>query len=173
MRRPDRSPAIKECIRFIKKVKGWHDDDDDDDDVFLSAAKPIPSNLRDLLGIHEGQSTARIRYNGETYARSTAHVGNSLIRFYPSGNMQSSLVPGQIEYIIKQRHQTILFIRRHLELEKPVSDPFQYYPHFPVELYSSNLHDELEMVELDWIFSHFARYKMHSERVAILCLSRV
>jgi hypothetical protein len=168
MSRSDRSPAINECIQFIKKVKGWHYDDP----IPHTTIKPLPSNLKDLLDQHEGHSIGRIKYNGKTYARSTAHVGNSLIRFYPSGDKRSFLVPGQIEYIIEQKEQTILFVRRHLELEISVCDPFRHYPHFQVELYSSNLHDELEIVELDWIFSHFARYKMHSERVAILCLSR-
>ena len=54
-----------------------------------------------------------------------------------------------------------------------VVDPFKPYPHFPAKLYSSSIHDTLEVVHVDWVLCHFAQWQMSSDHVVILSLSQV
>ena len=64
-------------------------------------------------------------------------------------------------------------VQRQLPARQDVVDPFEPYIHFPAKLYSSGMGDALEIVEVDWIMCHFARWQMSSEHVVVLSLSRV
>ena len=52
-------------------------------------------------------------------------------------------------------------------------DPFRHYPGFPAKLYCSRLSHELEIVQAEWVVSHYARWTMPSGCVVVLLLSRV
>ena len=82
------------------------------------------------------------------------------------------LVPGSIKYIYQERGRFVLAIQRQLPADD-VSDPYGIYPYFPAKLYSSSLSRELERVEPDWIYAHYARWKVSSTQSVVLSLSRV
>jgi hypothetical protein len=68
---------------------------------------------------------------------------------------------------------TYLAIQRQLPASNTVHDPFALYPHFPAKVYAARLSEPLERVELDWIFSHYARWNFSSEYAVVLSLNRV
>ena len=176
--KPDCPAVIKECkLLFDKiysqKVPEDHSRDGMHIDDVGTTSNTIPINLRPLLALSQRQiiTHARVRHNGVIFATSKTHVGNSLVQFYPQGN-RSTLVPGSIKYIYKEHGKFVLAIQRQLPADD-VFDPYAVYPHFPAKLYSSSLSQELERVETDWIYAHYARWKVSSTQSVVLSLSRV
>src|ERR1700676_1152980 len=136
--------------------------------------KGIPANLHPLLGPLECRAVmhVRIQHNDVIYATSQTHVGNSLVQFYSQGN-RSSLVAGSIKYIYQEQGQFVLAVRRQLPINDGVFDPYAIYPHFPAKLHSSQLSPELERVQIDLIYSHYARWQISTTQSVVLSLSRV
>jgi hypothetical protein len=133
-----------------------------------------PRDLQSLVRSPKVGLPARYRHNGVMYARSSTHVGNSLIYFYPDGNRNSSATHGSIKYIFKSKSGSFRFaVQRHLPLPRGVLDPFASYPHFPAKLYSSQLRSALEIVEVDWVIAQCARWKMSPMLAVLLTLYRV
>jgi|ERR1700721_1584368 hypothetical protein len=117
---------------------------------------------------------ARIAHDGVFFTRSSTHLGNSLIQYYPNGNRFSSPIPGQIDHIFSQAGQLYFAINRHLPVEKEIIDPFQFYPHLPIKLYSTKMSTSVEIVEVGpQIVGHVARWNMTPHEAAIVSLSRV
>ena len=86
--------------------------------------------------------------------------------------MKTAALPGIIKYIICKAQNHILFaVQKHLDLPRSTPDPFSPYPHFPAKLYSAALGD-LEIVEVDWVMSHFAQWQTSPELVVIVSLSK-
>src|SRR5215470_16304341 len=52
-------------------------------------------------------------------------------------------------------------------------DPFRHYPHFPAKLYSSALSSHLEVVQVDWVTVHFARWQFSQSSAVVLPLWKV
>jgi hypothetical protein len=82
-------------------------------------------------------------------------------------------VPGCIKYIFEREGKMVFAIQCQLDAHPGIVDPFEPYPHFPAKLYSSNMCDELEIMHVDWIMCHFARWQISSEHVVVLSLSQV
>jgi hypothetical protein len=179
--RPQCSPAIKECEALFNRVlPGLFDsrinETANEDTETYKAASNIPLELLPLLKDKEVHLPARFKQNGVTFARSSTHLGNSFVLFYPNGNKQLSPEPGQIEHIIVElgSPETVTFaIKCHLPLSPETVDPFKAYEHLPMKLYSSQLTDELQIINIDWIFGQFARCSITSSHVVVLSLSRV
>lgn len=55
----------------------------------------------------------------------------------------------------------------------PIPDPFAAFPHFPVKLYSSNIEEKLESIQVAWVTGHYARWPLLKEFVVVLPLSRI
>jgi hypothetical protein len=84
-----------------------------------------------------GELAAPTIYNGVMYARSSTHVGNSLVYFYPDGDRNSSAIHGSIKHIFKSKSGSFRFtVQRQLLLPSGVTDPFVPYPYFPAKLCS-------------------------------------
>ena len=64
-------------------------------------------------------------------------------------------------------------VQRHLDMQAGTIDPFAPYPNFPAELYSTSLDDNLEIVQVDWVTSHFARWQISACHVVAVSLSKV
>jgi hypothetical protein len=79
------------------------------------------------------------------------------VQFYPHGDRTLSPIPASIKHIYRDK-KTYLAVQRQLPAGNTVVDPFALYPYFPAKLYSSQLSPTLELVQLDWIFSHYARW---------------
>ncbi|KIK29888.1 hypothetical protein PISMIDRAFT_74083, partial [Pisolithus microcarpus 441] len=101
------------------------------------------------------------------YSRSSTHVGNLLIMFYPQGYLSASPIPGSIKYIFGDNG--LLTLALPLPSGKQ-HDPFASYPHFPAKLYSSVVSDDLETVRLSWVVSHFSCLAVTDDRVVVLSL---
>ena len=54
-----------------------------------------------------------------------------------------------------------------------VVDPFCCYPYFKAKMYSSKMCADLEIVHVDWVMSHYARWEVTPEHAVVLNLSRV
>jgi hypothetical protein len=133
---------------------------------------PVPNDLRSLVSGNKITLQARFKHDGIVYSRSSTHLGNSLIYFHPKGE-KTLVVPGSIKYIIRKTQDQVLFaVQRHVELPKNTLDPFAQYPYFPAKLHSAILAD-LEIVKVDWVMSHFARWQISSQHVVIVSLSKV
>lgn len=153
--------------------------DVDDEAVAAEAEQPelltesnLPVELRELSGRLISMQ-ARLRVRNVVFATSSAHVGNSLVLFYPNGNRMAKAVPGSIKYIVTIGRSAPRFaVQRQQPVALGVIDPFQPYHDFPAKLYSSQLHSSLDWIDVDWVDCHYARYPMSSQHVAVLSLSR-
>jgi hypothetical protein len=135
-----------------------------------------PDDLKNLSRSNTVALQAHHHHNGVVFSRSSTHMGNSLIHFYPNGSKLLSPVPGAITYIYHTDGAPITYaVRRQLpKATPPVSpDPYQAYPNFPAKLYSAALSENLEMVKPEWVLAHYARWRLSPSDVVVLSLSRV
>lgn len=166
---------------FDKACPTKADEYSDPQDIGVSHAEennlpqPVstPADLRPLINGSKVILRARFNHHGVIYARSSTHLGNSLIHFYPNGDKSLPPIPGSIKYIFATRHTVAFAVQRHLNKCAGTIDPFTRYPDFPAKLYSAALADKLEVVEVDWVMSHFARWQISSGHVVVLSLSKV
>jgi hypothetical protein len=182
--KPDCPPVIKECKQLFDKIyapkvpdsnlSNHSPADESAGNIPVTRTRAIPDDLRRLL-IHTQDVVipARVRHNGIVYSSSQSHLGNSLVHFYPHGNRTPSPIPGSIKYVYRERNVTYLAVQRQLPVDNTFRDPFALYPHFPAKVYSAQLSESLERVELDWIFAHYARWNFSPQYAVILSLSRV
>jgi hypothetical protein len=182
--KPDCPSVIKECKQLFDKIytpKARNSERSDSDPVDESAAEekpavsahPAPDDLRRLLANAKVAMSARVRHKGIVYSSSKTHLGNSLVQFYPRGDRRRSPIPGSIKYVYHEGGVTYLAVQRQLPLDHTIQDPFASYPHFPAKMYLSHLSQSLERVELDWIYSHYARWNFSSQYAVVLSLNRV
>lgn len=179
--RPDCPQAIKECkVLFDKAYDSKVPDDaeinNDAETFHAKASQPVPPDLYQLVKESKVGLQARLKLRGIVYSTVSTHVGNSLIYFYPKGNMSSSPVPGSIKYIFSRKGEAAtLAVQRQLPCiwDHGFIDPFSRYAHFPAQLYDSRLSDVLEEVKIEWVMCHFARWNISSEHAVVLSLSRV
>ena len=96
--------------------------------------------------------------------------GNSSViyRTYPS----TTQVAGNIEAIEDIEDHVRFHVRRNLELPRDLIDPFCRYPHFSATTYSSHQSAVLDVVDLEDIVSHAAKFDFSEERTVFLNLSR-
>lgn len=180
--RPRCPPAIRECKILLDRTYGvtgasqdLSDDTDDDGVLVPPTAVPVvvPRDLFRLTHQRTAVLRAHVRHEGVVYSRSSTHVGNSLIMFYPQGYLSASPIPGSIKYIFGDNGLLTLAVQRQLPLpSRKQHDPFASYPHFPAKLYSSVVSDDLETVRLSWVVSHFSRLAVTDDRVVVLSLCR-
>jgi hypothetical protein len=183
--RVDCPPVIKECKLLFDKAYSpiRHDIEVDNgrDSVFVETSfadehpvpRSVPDDLHPLVQKSKIRMRARIRHHGVVYATSSVHLGNSLVHFYPHGDKSKSAIPGSIKYIYEHKGQMLFAVQRQHAANPSVVDPFKPYLHFPAKLYSSSIHDTLEVVCVDWVLCHFAQWQISSDHVVILSLSRV
>jgi hypothetical protein len=184
--RTDCPPVIKECKTLFDKAYAPRVQDDSEvdysgDGIFVETSftdnhpvpRTVPNELRPLTLKAKAAMCARLRHHGIIYTNSSTHLGNSLVHFYPHNDKSKSPIPGCIKYIFEQQGRMVFAVQRQLELPHGTLDPFEPYPHFAAKLYTSHLSKELEVVHVDWVMCHFARWQMSSEHAAVLSLSRV
>jgi hypothetical protein len=182
--RPDCPAVLREVKDLFDKAyspkyddySNMGEDPDDFDDTTPSdspAKGIIPTDLRPLVTGNRVTLQARFKHGGVVYARSSTHTGNSLVYFYPCGNKSSRPVPGSIKYVFNDGGRVAFAVQRQLDMYPGTVDPFVHYPDFPARLYSSSLADQIEKVEVEWVQSHFARWKISREHAVVLNLSKV
>jgi len=177
---PDCPDFLRECKEiFNAAFPNRKPNETDIDNMAESAYGPVPTELRPLISGCQVALWARHRFNGVVFARSSTHVGNSLVMFHPDGNLSVSPTPASIKYIVvlpkvNGSRQTLYTVHRQLEITEGSIDPFTpYTPYFPAKVYSTNLSTNLELISPDWVLSHYARWHLDRDRAAVLTLSRV
>ena len=178
--RPDCPDFIRECKNiFNAAFPNRKPNETDNDDMAESAYGPVPTELRPLISECQVALRARHRFNSVVFARSSTHVGNSLVMFHPEGNTSISPTPASIKYIVvlpevNGLQRTLYTVYRQLETTPGSIDPFApYAPYFPAKVYSTNLSPNLELISPDWVLSHYARWQLDRDRAVVLTLSRV
>lgn len=170
--RPDCPAILKECKGIFDKA--FEDGVDEDDNPADSAYISTPTTLRCFVKSHRVALRARCRINQTMYCRSSTHVGNSLVMFYPKGDMSREPVPGCIEHIIFEPNGEVTFtIRQQLPAPSGFVDPYIEWPHFHARVYDTSLAPQLEGVDPEWIVSHYARWAFDKNHAVVLNLSRV
>ncbi|KIK18689.1 hypothetical protein PISMIDRAFT_108961 [Pisolithus microcarpus 441] len=153
-------PAIQECK------------------ILLDRAYGVTEASQDLGNDPDGDSIVvpptAVPHEGVVYSRSSTHVGNSLIMFYPQGCLSVSSIPGSIKYVFGSSGFLTFAVQQQLPLPSGMcNDPFASYLHFPAKLYSSAISDDLEIVQLSWVMSHFARLTVADDRAVVLSLCHI
>jgi hypothetical protein len=94
------------------------------------------------------------------------------VYYYWKGNRQLSPIPGQIQHIFVQGQQHYFVLRSHRPAPNGTLDPFRFYDHIPIKIYSVDLAEELDIIHAEWV-GHCARWSISTDLVAIVSLSRV
>ncbi|KAF8584874.1 hypothetical protein K439DRAFT_1344797, partial [Ramaria rubella] len=157
--RSDFPPAIKECKLLFDKAYAPQRDE--------YPSSNFDQNFLSII-FH-----AWLPFGHIVYARYSTHRGNSLVFFYPSGDKTTQPVPGCIKYIIEIDSHISLAVQRHYPMKSGTIDPYRHFPHFPASLYSVALSPTIELVEVDWVLCHFARWLFSPDHVVVLLLSMV
>jgi hypothetical protein len=164
--RPDSDPLLRQSQELIDRLYGGAKKDDDvhlqevtqacaeasSDGEITSVPRDFPSKSKVI------NMRARFRSNQVIYARSSTHMGNSLISYYTGGDRSRSAVPGSIEHIFEEQGTVRFAVRRYREYRG--QDPFAQWPDFPAKMWSLNQQDQLEAVEVSWVVCHFAQYRL-------------
>jgi hypothetical protein len=172
-----------DCPQFLKECKVVFDaafrkpsatsDVPNTSDIPDAAFAAVPADLRPILSDRRVALRARHHFNNVFFSRSSTHIGNSLILFHPQGDKSISPIPGSIQYIvIRQNKEVVYAVRRQEPAASDLHDPFCSYPHFPAKVYSPALAPHLQIVHPEWVYSHYARWKLDTNRVVVLTLSR-
>lgn len=179
---PECPSAIKECKVLLDRaynMNDGHDIDPFDDNVKPADAArrmDVLSCLRELTSQPTTILHAHLKYSGVTYSRSSTHLGNSQVMFYPDGNRSLAGVPGVIQYIYEEDGAMMFAVQRQATF--PIQNAcklnaFVAYPHFPARIYSMQLKEKLEHVKISWVIGHNASYVVSSNELVILSLSQV
>ena len=112
---------------------------------------------------------ARCKHESHTLSRSSTHIGNSLVLYYPRPQA-STAEYGSIQYIYQVDQRFMLAVRRHLPTSG--NDPFKHYTDFPATVRSAEL-GPLELIDRTSVVCHFLRWKMPTGDVVVLPLYKV
>ena len=152
-----------ECPGAVKQLKILFDK------CFIPANASPPQENRKI----KGATQAYARHKGVNFSGVNTHSGNSHIIYRTERNPP---VAGQIQYIenVTTSHgvEIRLHVRSFLPLPKTLFDPFRRYPHFQATTYSSKLSVRDDIIHLDDVVAHAARFDFSHDRSVLVNLSR-
>ena len=154
---PDCPKFLKECKIVFDKAYGSARTTSDPEIIAESVFRPIPDALKGIISERQAALCAHHKFDNAFFCRSSTHVGNSLVLFYPGGNHSETPIPGSIEYIVAKPNNDIVYVVR-LQLPAPPGalDPFRFYLHFPAKIYSSELSKQRLVIRPAWMTSHYS-----------------
>ncbi|KAG6370130.1 hypothetical protein JVT61DRAFT_12430 [Boletus reticuloceps] len=141
------------------------------DEHIPSSPLPVLVDLRPLTSSSRLPFRARFQTGGVVYSRSSTHLGNSLILFYPTDS--SHPIPGCIKYIFEDGGCVWFAVHCHPPARESTIDPYRHYPYFPARLYAADLSNEIELVSPSQVLSHIVRWRFSEESVVVLALTMV
>ena len=174
--RPDCPAFIKECkLLFDKYISnsGTFNSKISFDVPQRAPKQAVPTDLQLLTSQKYLVLHAHTNFGGTNFSWRSTHQSNSLIMFYPGGNQSSPPIPGCIRYIFEDDGQIQLAVQWQLPARADIIDPFRHYPYFPAHLYSSASVKDLEVVHLEWVMCHCARWHFSAKYDVILPLLQV
>jgi hypothetical protein len=163
LERPCCPPAILKCKMLLDKM-----DYTNSLDYYEHKDQNATSNL-----LTENISYPAIYRQGKfVYGKSSTHLGNSLVQFYPDGERNMSPIPGCIQSIELAGNNVFFHVLRLQPINEDL-DPFRHYPYIQMKTYSSTWVDEVERIPFSWILSHIALYPLSSaDLVVVVSLHR-
>ncbi|KAI0338939.1 hypothetical protein BDW22DRAFT_1458214 [Trametopsis cervina] len=169
--RADCPPALHALQILFDKAFSMEPPDYNDSPTTMNAVR-VPEDLQRLTGCSRLPLQARVKHGRVVYARSSTHLGNSLIQYYPGGDL-SCRAAGSIKYIYVRVGKLYLAVQRHLPAPPGIPDAFRVYPELNAFTCSAHLRADIEEVDLSWVLGHSARYHLSPELCVMLLLSRV
>ncbi|KAH8799595.1 hypothetical protein DL96DRAFT_1426053, partial [Flagelloscypha sp. PMI_526] len=119
---------------------------------------------------HTPKEYAHYPINSESFARSTHHLGNSIIIYHrPSDDM---LVPGSIQTIEVSGSETFCSVTEAMPLKAGVHDPFERYPDFPAVTFTNSYLPTQHRIPVEKIVAHAVRYEFSRNRAVYVNLSQ-
>ncbi|EPQ56937.1 hypothetical protein GLOTRDRAFT_127323 [Gloeophyllum trabeum ATCC 11539] len=171
--RIDCPAAIKLCKDFFDKAFGSKHDKHRDSRLEDLPIQQFPAPLQNLTQQQWGPLCSYLRFRRIMYSSAAFHTGNSLIFFYPMGGSENHAVPGSIQYIYRRAGSLKFAVRRQMQAPQEYPDPFRKWrDHYPAEVYSLQLADDLEEVDPTRVLCHFARFPLTDELAVVLMLSQ-
>lgn len=159
IRRWLRRPDCPEAIRQLKII-------------FDKCFVPVNAiNQEDELRPLKGARRAYARWNGGNLSPTGTHAGNATIIYRPSSTERP--IGGQIQQIQNVDARSVqIHVRPYERLSKTLYDPFLQYPHLLATSYSSKLREQEDVINLDDIIAHAARFDYSCDRTVLVNLSR-
>ncbi|KAJ3926665.1 MAG: hypothetical protein NXY57DRAFT_867152, partial [Lentinula lateritia] len=156
LHRPDCPQAIKQVQVIFNKC-------------FVPVNAPrFTEDFVQAKGLHR----AYVQSNGVNFSGVETHIGNATI-IYRSAASEIP-IPGQIQFIenAPTRSALRLHVRAYRQLPTNIYDPFLQYPYLQSATYLSRLSDTEEIISLDNVVSHAARFDYSHGRSVFVNLSR-
>ncbi|KAJ3751431.1 hypothetical protein DFH05DRAFT_1385772 [Lentinula detonsa] len=158
LRRPD-------CPEAVKQLKSLFDK------CFVPAnATKADTGLRPM----KGSQRAYAKWDNANYSPSKTHAGNATILYRPSPD--SGPLGGEIQEIRNIQSASGFTVEVHVrpfeKLSKSLYDPFLRHPHLLAKSYSSTLRQKADVISLDNIVAHAARFDYSNARTVLVNLSR-
>jgi hypothetical protein len=145
-----------------------------DGDKVLST--PPPVELTRAARTHDIQCFSQVAASrGFFNTPSAIAQGNSYIAYKPEGNLEADWVPGQIQHIFSLHGKKKLAIRRSKVSSHHGGDAFARFQNlgFEAKLVSQSFVDKLEIIDIEWVVGHTARWNLYEGLAVILSLGRV
>ncbi|KAJ4489571.1 hypothetical protein C8J55DRAFT_421994 [Lentinula edodes] len=197
--RPDCPDILKLCKYLLDKAYGYNTVESDEDDsdvldgtevaemmegksnnnpppghkVILGSVK-LPLKLAKRVGNLQPRCYSQIPAAKGFYSIPSRVVGNSYVCYHQTKDVQKPWVAGQIQYIFEDEGEIKLAIRP----SKPFTghrDPFAQFVDqgFDCRAVSSQFLDCYDIVTVDFIVGHTARWEIEADLVVVLSLGRV
>ncbi|KAJ3850935.1 hypothetical protein EV368DRAFT_44220 [Lentinula lateritia] len=196
--RPDCPNILKLCKYLLDKAYGYNtvESDEDDSDVLdgtevaemmegksnnpppghkvISGSVKLPLKLAKRVGNLQPRCYSQIPAAKGFYSIPSRVVGNSYVCYHQTKDVQKPWVAGQIQYIFEDEGEIKLAIRP----SKPFTghrDPFAQFVDqgFDCRAVSSQFLDCYDIVTVDFIVGHTARWEIEADFVVVLSLGRV
>ena len=138
-------------------------------------SQSLPAVVR-LVGHSNIQCFSRVVAPKGFYAiPAEAGAGNSYVCFKPDPHEGVEWVAGQIQHIFEQGGTLKMAIKRSVELEPSMPDPFASFwkEGFQAKTVSSRFSNHLEIVNSNRVLAHTARWELTDEIVVVLNLYSV
>lgn len=138
--------------------------------MFDRCFKPVNGIVEQENRPQKGSKRAYAKWDGVNFSPSTTHPGNTTIIYRPCHDKKP--IAGVIQEIQNVNETIRLYVRPFENLPSHLYDPFSRYPHFSGKTYSSTLREEADVITLDAIISHAARFDYSHNRTVLVNLCR-
>ncbi|KAJ3873066.1 hypothetical protein F5051DRAFT_338267, partial [Lentinula edodes] len=195
--RPDCPDILKFCKYLLDKAYGYNNvelDQDESDDLdgsevvemmegknnpppghkVISGLVKLPLKLAKRVGNLQPRCYSQVPAAKGFYSIPSRVVGNSYVCYHQTKDFQKPWVAGQIQYIFEDEGEIKLAIRPSKPLTGPC-DPFAQFVDqgFDCRAVSSQFLDCYDIVTMDLIIGHTARWEIEADYVVVLSLGRV
>ena len=142
--------------------------------IFDKCFKPVNGIVKEENQPQKGSRRAYAKWDGANFSPSKTHPGNATIMYRASPTEKP--IGGVIQEIRNVNRTSGFTIEVHVRpferLSDSLYDPFSRYPHLSAKSYSSMLREEVDVISLDDIVAHAARFDYTHNRTVLVNLCR-